>query len=102
MWQLIVRGLVVAVLRRIFVVIAAPFVVIVATPIIFLRASILARRKEQNFKFALLDGYDSVWELLVVAFMWPFYGDMDRIEAARRRSSNQIAGGNASRGDTHV
>ena len=101
MWQLIVRGLVVAVLRRIFVVIAAPFVVIVATPIIFVRASILARRKEQNFKFALLDGYDSVRELLVVAFMWPFY-DMDRIEAARRRSSNQIAGGNASRGDTHL
>jgi hypothetical protein len=89
MWQLILRGLVVAVLRRVFVVIAVPFVVLIATAIIFFRASILAGRKQQKFRFAVLDGYNSVWEFLVAAFMWPFYSDMNRIEAARRRSSNQ-------------
>ena len=88
MLQWLLRGLVVAVFRRLFVVGAAPFVLLIATPIIFVRACVLAARKRQRFKFAVLDGYDSVWEGLVVAFMWPFYSDMDRIEAARRRSSN--------------
>jgi len=89
MWQLILRGLVVSVLRRAFVILAAPAVLIIATPIIFLRAWILAARKQDEFKFAVSDGYGSVWDGLVAAFMWPFYSDMDRIEAARRRSSNQ-------------
>jgi hypothetical protein len=39
---------------------------------------------------------------LVVAFMWPFYSDMDRIEAARRRSSNQSREPTAGRGDVHI
>jgi succinate-acetate transporter protein len=89
MWQLILRGLVVAVLRRVFVVIAAPFVLLIATPVILLRASILAVRKQQKFKFAALDGYGSVWEFIAAALMFPFYSDMDRIKAARRKSSNQ-------------
>jgi hypothetical protein len=89
MWQLILRGLVVSVLRRMFVIAAAPLVVVIATPIILVRACVLAGGKQQRFKFAVLDGYDSVWDGLVAAFMWPFYSDMDRIEAARRRSSNQ-------------
>jgi hypothetical protein len=89
MWQLILRGLVVSVLRRVFVIAAAPFVLVVATPIILVRAWVLAARKQQRFKFAVVDGYDSVWDGLVAAFMWPFYSDTDRIEAARRRSSNQ-------------
>jgi hypothetical protein len=99
MWQLILRGLVVAVLRRVFVLIAAPFVLLIATPIIFLRASILASRKQEKFKFALLDGYGSLWEFLVAAFMWPFYSDMDRLEAARRQSSNQSLQPTAGRSD---
>ena len=80
MLQWLLRGLVVAVFRRLFVVGAAPFILLIATPIIFVRACVLAARKRQRFKFAVLDGYDSVWEGLVVAFMWPFYSDMDRIE----------------------
>ena len=88
MWQLILRGLVVSVLRRVFVIGALPFVVVIATPIILVRACVLAARKQQRFKFAVLDGYGSVWDGLVAAFMWPFYSDMDRIEAARRRASN--------------
>ena len=89
MLQWFLRGLVVAVLRRLFVVVAAPFVVVIATPIIFVWASVLAARKQQRFKFAVLDGYSAVWDGLIAAFMWPFYSDMDRLEAARRRSSNQ-------------
>jgi succinate-acetate transporter protein len=99
MWQLILRGLVVAVLRRVFVVIAAPFILLIATPIIFLRASILAVRKQEKFKFAVRDGYGSVWEFIVAAFMFPFYSDMDRIEAARRKSSNQALQPTAGRSD---
>jgi len=89
MLQWLLRGLVVAVFRRLFVVGAAPFVLLIATPIIFVRASVLAGRKQQKFKFAVLDGYAAVWDGLVAAFMWPFYSDMDRLEAVRRRSSNQ-------------
>jgi hypothetical protein len=85
MWQLILRGLVVSVLRGVFVIAAAPFVVVITTPVILVRACVLAAWKRQRFKFAVLDGYDSVWEGLVAAFMWPFYSDMDRIEADRRR-----------------
>jgi hypothetical protein len=102
MLQWLLRGLVVAVFRRLFVVGAAPLVLLIATPIIFVRACVLAARKRQRFKFAVLDGYDSVWEGLVVAFMWPFYSDMDRIEAARRRSSNQSREPTAGRGDVHI
>jgi hypothetical protein len=99
MWQLILRGLVVAVLRRVFVVIAAPFILLIATPIIFVRAWVLAGRKQQRFKFAVLDGYGSVWEFIVAAFMFPFYSDTDRIEAARRKSSNQALQPTAGRSD---
>ena len=99
MWQLILRGLVVAVLRRVFVVIAAPFVLLIATPIIFLRASICAVRKQEKFKFAVLNGYGSVWEFIVAAFMFPFYSDMDRIEAARRKACNQALQPTAGRSD---
>jgi hypothetical protein len=99
MWQLILRGLVVGVLRRLFVLIAAPFVLLIATPIIFVRASIVAGRGQQKFKFAVLDGYDSVWEFLIAAFMYPFYSDIDRLEAARRRSSNQPLQPTAGRSD---
>ena len=85
----LLRGFVVAVLRRLFVVAAAPAVFVIATPFILLRACILSARHEERFKFAALDGFASVWDGLVAAFMWPFYSDMDRLEAARRRSSNQ-------------
>jgi hypothetical protein len=85
MLQLILRGLVVGVLRCVFVIAAAPCIVVIATPIILVRACVLAARKQQRFKFAVLDGYGSVWDGLVAAFMWPFCSDMDRIEAARRR-----------------
>jgi hypothetical protein len=99
MWQLILRGLVVAVLRRVFVLIAVPFVLVIATPIIFLRASILASRRQEKFKFAVLDGYGSVLEFLVAAFMWPFYSEMGRLEAARRQSSNKSLQPTAGRSD---
>ena len=99
MWQLILRGLVVAVLRRVFVVIAAPFILLIATPIIFVRASVLAGRRRQRFKFGVLDGYGSVWEFIVAAFMFPFYSDMDRIEAARPKSSNQALQSTTGRSD---
>ncbi len=89
MLQWLLRGLVVAVLRRLFVVAVAPLVFIIATPFIFLRASLLSARQQQRFKFAALDGYSSVWDALVAAFMWPFCTDIDRIGAARRQSSNQ-------------
>jgi hypothetical protein len=89
MWQLILRGVAVGVLRRVFVVIAAPFVVLIVSPVIFLRASILAGRSQQKFKFAVLDGYDSVWEFIVTAFIFPLYSDIDRTEAARRKASNE-------------
>jgi hypothetical protein len=88
MLEWFLRGLVLSVLRRLFVVAAAPIVLLVATPFIFLRAWILALRNKESFKFAVMDGYASVWDSLVAAFMWPFYSDIDRIESARRRSSN--------------
>jgi hypothetical protein len=89
MWQLFLRGLVLAVLRRVFVVLAAPVVFIIATPLILLRACVLSARHAQKYKFAAADGFGSVWDRLVAAFMWPFYSDMDRLEVARRQSSNQ-------------
>jgi hypothetical protein len=88
MLQWLLRGLVVSVFRRLFVVAAASIVLLVATPFIFLRAWILALRNKESFKFAVMDGYGSVWDSLVAAFMWPFYSDIDRIENARRQSSN--------------
>ena len=97
MLQWLLRGLVVAVLRRVFVVIAAPAVFIIAAPVILVRACILSARYQQKFRFAMLDGFGSVWDALIVAFMWPFYSDMDRLEAARRRSSNQSLQPTASR-----
>jgi hypothetical protein len=102
MLQWLLRGLVVAVLRRLFVIGAAPFVLLIATPIIFVRASVLASWKQQRFKFAVFDGYGAVWDGLVAAFMWPFYSDMDRLEAARRRSSNQSLEPTAGRRDAHI
>jgi hypothetical protein len=89
MLELILRWLVLGLLQCVFVIAAAPFILVIATPIILVRAWILAARNQQRFKFAVLDGYDSVWDGLVAAFMWPFYSDIDRIETARRRSSNQ-------------
>jgi succinate-acetate transporter protein len=85
----LLRGLVVAVLRRVFVVLAAPVVFVIAMPFILLRACVLSARHEETFKCAVLDAFGSVWDGLVAAFMWPCYGEMDRIEAARRQSSNQ-------------
>ena len=98
----LLRGLVVAVLRRVFVVLAAPVVFVISTPFILLRACVLSARHEETFKFALLDGFGSVWDGLVAAFMWPFYSDMDRIEAARRRASNQSLEPTAGRRDAHI
>jgi hypothetical protein len=85
-----------------FVVPAAPVILLIATPFIFLRAWILALRKEERFKFAVLDGYSSVWDSLVAAFMWPFYSDIDRIESVRRQSSNQSLEPTAGRRDDHL
>ena len=85
----LLRSLVVAVFRRLFVVAAGPAVFVIATPFILLRACILSARHEERFKFAALDGFASVWDGLVVAFMWPFYSDIDKLGAARRQSSNQ-------------
>ena len=42
------------------------------------------------------------WDGLVAAFMWPFYSDMDRLEAARRRSSNQSLEPTAGRRDDQI
>jgi hypothetical protein len=92
MLQWLLRGLVVGIIRRLFVIGITPVVLLVATPFILLRASILAARSQQRFKFALSDGYGSVWDSLVAAFMWPFYRDIDRIESARRQSSNPYVG----------
>jgi len=90
MFQWLLRGLVVGVIRRLVVIAITPFVFLIATPFIFLRACILSARNEQRFKFAALDGYGSVWDALVAAFLWPFYSDMDRLESARRQSSNKV------------
>ena len=89
MWQLFLRGFVLAVLRRVFVILAAPVLFIIATPFILLRACVLSARHAQKFRFAAADGYGSVWDGLAAGFGWPFSSDMDTIEAARRRSSNQ-------------
>jgi len=89
MFQWLLRGLVVGVIRRLVVVAITPFVLLIATPFILLRARILSARKKEKFKFAVLDGYGSVWDALVAAFLWPFYSDIDRLEAARRQSSNK-------------
>jgi hypothetical protein len=59
-------------LHPLFVIAAAPFVLLIATPIILIRAWILAARKLQRFKFAVTDGYRSVWDGLVAAFLCPF------------------------------
>ena len=95
----LLRSLVVSIFRLVFVVAAAPVVLIIATPFIFLRAWLLSARKAERFKFALQDGYGSVWVGLVAAFMWPFYSDIDRLGAARRRSSNQSLQPTAGRSD---
>jgi hypothetical protein len=99
MVQWLLRGLVVAVLRRVFLLLAAPAVFVIATPLILLRAGIRAARHEQRFKFAIADGFGSVWDARVAAFMWPFYSDMDRLETARRQSSNQPLQPTAGRSD---
>ncbi len=101
-WQMLLRGLVFGILRRLFVILCTPVILLLATPIIFVRASVLAIRKQQRFKFAVLDGYGAVWDDLVAAFMWPFYSDMDRLEAARRLSSNQSLEPTAGRRDDHI
>jgi hypothetical protein len=95
----LLRSLVVGVFRRLFVVAAGPAVFVIATPFILLRACILSARHEETFKFAVLDGYAAVWDGLVAAFMWPFYSDTDKLEAARRRASNQSPEPTAGRSD---
>ena len=95
----LLRSLVVSVIRCLFVVAAIPVVLVVATPFILLRAWLLRARKAERFKFAVQDGYGSVWEGLVAAFTWPFYSDIDRLAAARRRSSNQSLQPTAGRSD---
>jgi hypothetical protein len=102
MLQWLLRGLVVGIIRRLFVIGITPVVLLVATPFILLRASILAARSQQRFKFAVSDGYGSVWDSLVAAFMWPFYSDIDRIESARRQSSNQSLEPTAGRRDDQI
>jgi hypothetical protein len=89
MWQMFLRGLVFGVLRRIFVILSTPVVVIAATPIILIRAAILAARKHQTFRFAVLDAYDSVWHALFLGFAWPYYSELDTLERMHRKSSNQ-------------
>jgi succinate-acetate transporter protein len=89
MFQWLLRALVVGVIRRLVVITITPLVLLIATPFIFLRACILSARNKQRFKFTVLDGYGSVWDALVAAFLWPFFRDMDRLESARRQSSNK-------------
>jgi hypothetical protein len=76
-------------LHPLFVIAAAPFVLLIATPIILIRAWILAARKLQRFKFAVTDGYGSVLDGLVAAFLCLFYSDINGLEAARRESSDE-------------
>jgi hypothetical protein len=89
MWRMFLRGLVFGVLRRIFVILSTPVVLIAATPIILIRAAILAARKQQTFRFAVLDAYDSVWHALFLGFAWPYYSELDTLERIHRKSSNQ-------------
>ena|SRR5262252_7377457 len=100
--QMLLRGLVFGILRRLFVILCTPVVLLAATPIIFVRASVLAIRKQQRFKFAVHDGHGAVWDGLVAAFMWPLHSDIDRLEAARRRSSNQSLESTADRRDART
>ena len=102
MLQWLFRGLVVGIIRRLFVIGITPVVLLVATPFILLRAWILALREEERFRFAVLDGYGSAWDSLVAAFMWPFYSDIDRIESARRQASNQSLEPTAGRRDDQI
>jgi hypothetical protein len=89
MWQMFLRGLVFGVLRRIFVILSAPVVLIAATPIIFIRAAIVAARKQQTFRFAVMDAYDSVLHALFLGFAWPYRSELDTLERIHRKSSNQ-------------
>jgi hypothetical protein len=72
MWDLILEGCVVAVLRWLIVIVLTPVVLLVATPFIFTRAWFLAARGEQRFRFALEDGYESVWYYTTGAFIRRF------------------------------
>jgi hypothetical protein len=57
------------VLQRIVVLlIALPVLALVATPTILIRASLLAARKRQRFRFATVDGYDALWNVWLAAF----------------------------------
>jgi hypothetical protein len=90
MFQWLLRGLVFGVFRRLLVILLMPVVLIIATPFILLRAGVLAVRRKQRFKFAVSDGYGSVWDALISAFTWMVYTDVDRLDRIHRELANEL------------
>lgn len=62
-FDLILGGLVMAVLGVFWRVVLFPVVMIVCTPFILIRAGGLAFRHRQKFSYAVLDGYESLWTI---------------------------------------
>ena len=66
--QFLLFGLAKALQRFVIWLIAFPAIMIVSTPVILIRACVLAGRKRQEFRYAVADGYDSLWSLWVRVF----------------------------------
>ena len=99
--QMLLRGLVFGVIRRVFVIISAPVVLLIAAPIILVRATILASRGRERFRFAVGDAFDSVWHALVIAFAWPYYSELDTLQRMHAKSSNQALQPTAGRDENY-
>ena len=57
------RGIVGYVLSLVWRLFFVPAALIIATPVVLIRAWILAVRRRQRFRYAVSDGYSSVWEI---------------------------------------
>jgi hypothetical protein len=88
-WQMLLRGFVFGILRRLIIILSTPVVLLIATPIILVRATILASCSRQRFRFAVGDGFRSVWHGLFVTVAWPYYSELDTLQQMHANSSNQ-------------
>ncbi|PZR75962.1 MAG: hypothetical protein DLM52_06750 [Chthoniobacterales bacterium] len=63
MWELLARVVVEQLIALIVLVVLLPVLFVVATPFILLRAATLAWRGRQRCRYAIEDGYSSIWNL---------------------------------------
>ncbi len=63
LWELLLQSIARTVIRVALIGVLLPVVLVATTPFILGRAAFLSRRKQQRFRYAVEDGYASVWDL---------------------------------------